>query len=644
MFIVRVIPIARGIFTNHLTFFSRENIPEGMVVTTTVRGRTIPALVIESKDVREEKLDLRSAGFALKKISAKAKPKRILTSAFINATKDAALWHGVHESVMFAALTSTTLFNASAKLESAEDFPEKETGAHEPGVRADLLVLQAEKEERVRTYRNLARESFARGESVMIIVPTVIEAEQMEQNLKRGIEEHVLLFTSEITKKKLIENWNSSVTNKKPVLIIGTAFALSIPRGDIGTIVVERESARGYRGFSRPHVDVRRCAESLCRRMGIRFILADFPLRIETRYRVDAHEMDELARSQARPSTRANVQIVDTRKKEITLEQTSKTKPKRTFATLTDETKEKIGHEIQRGGRAIVFAARRGIAPLTVCNDCGTPVTDPDTGVPMILHKTENGNVFMSHRSGATLPSETPCKTCGGWNLVTLGVGVERVESELAKTFPNSPLITFTKDSAPTHKTAKKLAEEFFSTEGSILVGTERMLPYLKESVAIAVVASVDSMLSITAWRAHEHTLSILFYLQEHAELEFIVETRKPESEVMKAFMSGNPADFYRADISEREQYGYPPFTTFLGLLWKGTKAQVEKKSLYITELFSDTDLVGPLSPVAIGKSEWQARAVIRVERKKWPDTLLAERLRALPPDIEVTVDPDEIV
>lgn len=643
MFIVRVIPIARGVFKDHLTFFSREHIAEGTIVNAPVRNRSIPSLVLESKDVREEKLDLKSADFALKKISPKTEPKRVVTSAFIGAAKDAALWHGVHEGIMLSALTSSAILNASAKLESAEE-PQGGGGENESGVRADLLVLQAEKEERVRTYRNLARESFARGASVMVIVPTIVEAEEMHESLKRGIEEHVLLLTSELAQKKLVETWNRCITDTKPVLIIGTALILSAPRKDIGTIVVERESARGYRGFSRPHVDVRRCAESLCRRMGATLILADFPLRIETRYRVDVHEMDELARSQARPGGQANLTIVDERKKDEAIDGQQKKGARKAFATLTEDTKEKVRREILRGGRAIVFAARRGIAPLTVCHDCGTPVTDPDTGVPMVLHKTVAGNVFMSHRSGATLPSETPCKTCGGWNLVTLGIGVERVEDELAKAFPDSPIISFTKDSAPTHRAAKKLAEEFFNASGAILVGTERMLPYLREPVEIVAVASVDSMLSIPAWRAHEHTLSILFYLQEHAELEFIVETRKPESEVMKALKAGNPADFYRTDIAERERYGYPPFTTFVGLLWKGTRAEVEKNSLAITEMFADTDLVGPLPPVATGKNEWSAKAVIRALRKKWPDAELAERLRALPASIEVTVDPDEIV
>ncbi|MES2014304.1 MAG: hypothetical protein V4437_00625 [Patescibacteria group bacterium] len=641
MFIIRVMPIARGVFKDHLTFFSREDIPIGSLVNAPVRGRTIPTLVIESKDAREAKQDVRSADFALKKISPQAKPKQIFSDAFIAAMKDAALWHGVHEGVMIGAFTSHTILDSTTKLEPAKKMSTPNGG---PEVRSDLLVLQAEQSERVRTYRNLARESFARGQSVFILTPTVIEAEHLEEQLKRGIEEHVFLMTSEVSKKKIIDAWNSASMNEKPVLVIGTAFILSVPRSDIGTIVVERESARSYRGFSRPHVDVRRAAEFLSRTIGARFILADFPLRVETRYRVDIGEMDELARSQVRPSGTGEVRIVDTRRKKDTGEGVQKASARNPFTTLTADTKRSIERVIQTGGNVIVFAARRGIAPLTVCNDCGTPVTDETTGVPMVLHKTPEGNVFMSHRSGATLPAETSCKTCGGWNLTTLGIGVDRVADELSKTFPDAPLITFTKETTPTHRVAKKIATEFYTARGAILIGTERMLPYLREPVELGVVASVDSMLSISAWRAHEHTLSILFYLRERAELEFIVETRKPDSEVMKAFISGNPTDFYRSDIAERKEYSYPPFTTFIGLKWEGTRASVEKNSLAITEMFKDTDLVGPLPPVATGKNEWSARAVIRKERKTWPDALLAERIRALPPDIEVTIDPDEIV
>ncbi len=637
MYAVRVMPVAKGIFRDYLTFFSREALEPGSVIETPVRGRNIPAIVISSRDVREEKLDIRSADFALKKIDVTKSHKRIFSESFMRALADSSEWHGVHEGVLTAALTSTVILSSISKLEEAPRVPHRTTDA-DLKVRADLLVLQSEREERVRIYRNIAREAFARNASVVVVAPTVIEAETLSSELSRGIEERVALITGEMTKKKLLTEWNRAVSSKEPLLIIGTPVVLSLPRVDADTIIIERESARAYRGIQRPYVDVRRFAESLSRHSGARLILADFPLRVETRYRVDIHEVEELSRSQMRPAGNEKVIIFDSRAKE------EKRGEKRIFSALSKETKEVLRAEIKKGGRALIFAARRGIAPLTVCNDCGTPITDPETGAPMSLHKTASGNVFISHRSGAILPAGTSCKTCGGWNLVTLGIGVDKVYEEIKKEFPEAPVILFTKDTAPAHKTAKKLMQDFYSKSGAILVGTERMLPYLAEPVELAVVASIDSMLSLPAWRAHETALSILFYLRERAQNAFLIETRKPDSEVMKTISSGNPADFYRSDIAEREQFSYPPFSVFIGITSIGTRASAEKSRVLISESFKEYDLVGPLPAEAVGKNEWKISAVIRLERGAWPDAALSEKLKSLPPDIAVAIDPDQIV
>jgi primosomal protein N' (replication factor Y) len=649
MFIVRVIPITRGIFKDYLSFFSRESMPAGSVISVPVRGKRVPSLVIDSRDAREEKLDIRRAGYVLKKLPAGIKARRIFSEAFIRGAMDTALWHGIHEGAAFGQLVSHIILASAQRIKEAPAEKESAAEPDEMKARADRLVLQAERGERIRTYRNLAREAFAREASVLIVAPTVIEAELLAEELARGIEERVVTLTSELPKKKLIANWNHAVASKEPVLIVGTPFVLSLPRADIDAIIIERESARAYRKFERPHLDLRHAALRLSVHSGARLICADFPLRVETRYLLDARRAEELARAQARPAGTTEVLIVDARKGEETR------RSKRTFSTITDASMKRIEQELARGGRVAVYAARRGIAPLTVCNDCGTPVTDPVTGAPMVLHKTTEGNVFLSHRSGATVPAHISCRTCGGWNLVTLGIGIDRVYDELAKRFSKAHLSLLTTDSAPTHAMAKKVAHDFFTTRGAVLVGTERMLPYFYEPVELSVVASIDSFLSLPAWRAHEHVLSILFYLREQTENALIVETREPEHLVMKTLTSGNPADFYREDIAERQRYGYPPFALFVGLSMRGTPAAIEKLRLLVKESFSDLDLVGPLPAEQIGKSEWRSRAVIRLpapyaprhageNARAWPDPDIAERLRALPPSIEVTIDPDEIV
>jgi primosomal protein N' (replication factor Y) (superfamily II helicase) len=472
----------------------------------------------------------------------------------------------------------------------------------------------------------------------MNIVPSLVELEALHEALRRGIEDQVVVFSSEVRKRALIDRWNAVVARTEPVLILGTPPTLSLPVHTLDTLVIERESARSYRGRDNPHIDFRRAAEYVARHSGARLILGDFPNRVETRARVEEHAADDLARPQVRPGGRARVQIIDNRPNDTIKRE------RRSFKPLADATIAAIQSAVHTGERAVVFAARRGIAPLTVCNDCGTPISDPATGTPMVLHKTPAGNMFISHRSGALLPANTVCSVCGGWNLVTLGIGVDRVYDELKKVLPKTPLFLLTAETAKTHQAANKVRKAFYDTPGAILVGTERMLPYLTEPVAVTAVASIDSLLSLSAWRAHEHALSILMHLRERSTDTAIIETRRPETEVMKAVASGNPMDFYRAEIAERRAYGYPPFATFIGLSWYVPERTAATLRALVTQTFARTDLVGPLPPEVGERGRVLERAVIRVPEGAWPQQKLAEQLRALPHEILVTIDPDEIV
>jgi len=633
MYAVRVMPIQRGVFREYLTFFSREHIPEGSIVNVTIRKRAVPALAVSSVDVREDKMNLKSADFSLKKIQNTG--RRVLSTAFLRAAKEAALYHASHEGVALAALTFMPILSEPKKVEEA---PIREVQIQNGAVAPEVLVLQAEHDERMSTYKNLTRESFARKQSLMIIAPSLTEVEQLESALSRGVEEHIVVLTGDLPHKRLRDRWNQVLTESGPLLIIGTPQALSLPVPHLDTIIVEHEGARAYKGRERPHLDIRRVAESLSRALNARLILADFPVRIETRFRVEEHTAEDFARPQVRIQSGASVQVIDTRKTD------EMKKERRAFSPLTEESMTAIADEVGRGGRVVVFAARKGLAPLTVCNDCGTPIADPSTGVPMSLHRTPKGNVFFSHRSGAILPANTSCKTCGGWNLVTLGIGIDRVHDELKKRFPKTPVTVFTKETAPTHRSAETLMRTFTETPGSILLGTERMLPYIAEPVEVSIVASIDSMLARPEWRAHEYALSILLFLRTRTERAMIIETRKVESEVIKTAAIGNPLDFYRSDIVEREKYGYPPYVTFIGLSWTGTEKECARLRAYVLSIAEGVDLVGPLPPECIDKTRLIERAVIRVPKNEWPNELLAEKIKSLPPEITITVDPDEIV
>lgn len=632
MYVVKVIPITRVGFTEHLSFFSKEPLPEGAVLDVPVRGKPTPALITSVKEAREEKLELRGSSFSLKKIAPR-KVTRIYPPSTVLALRETALWHARGVGEVLSHFSPNEIVRNPIPFETYDREERTDTAS-------DALVLQAEYEERVRLYRSLAREAFARKESILIIAPTIAEAETLYDKLHRGIENQVIKLTSASTKKTVRDAWKRAVTDPEPLLIVATYSFLTIPQRNLDTIIIERESARSYVSRERGGLDARIAAEHIARKNASRIVFADFPLRIETRFRLEQGELEELVRLQVSSQGTARTRIIDARTKDTD----EAPKKKKAFSVFTDAVRTAVSEELSRGSRVFLYASRRGLAPLTVCNECGTPVTDPSTGAPMTLQKTEEGNVFLSYRSGAVLPSNTSCASCGSWNLVSLGIGVERVVEEAEKLFKEATLFSLTAESATTHTKAKKITEYFFNTPGSILVGTERALPYLSEPVELSAVMSIDSLLSASAWRAHEYALNMLLYLRDRTENAFLVQTRLPDTAVMKAVIQGNPTDFIRDELAERKTYQYPPFATFIGLSWSGTEKTVWKYAALIKDTLKGWDLVGPLPAHQIARNRYQARAVVRLERGAWPNALLAQALKTLPNEVTIAIDPDEIV
>lgn len=630
MFIVSVTPIQRGVLRGELSFFSREPVSQGAIVTAPVRGKMVPALVLGSVDAREQKLDLKSATFSLKKLGG-AEARVLVGNSAMRAVLRAATYTLTTPGTVLSHLLFSEVLTSPRALAAP-----RESGAR-TSAQSEVLVLQAEQGERIHTYRSIVREAFARGKSVIVIAPSLVEVDLLAQELGRGIEERVFSASSARGARALRRTWNELTELESPAVLVGTPAALLYPIAEVDTIIVERESARAYVTRTRSRLDLRVVAEFLATERGARLIFADFPLRTETWARRDLGTAHEFARPQVRSQSAAHVLVIDARTADTTRE------TKRAFAPLQRETYERIERVLGHGGLVAIYAARKGVAPLTVCNDCGTPITDRATGVPMVLHKTPRGTVFVSHRSGAIEPAERSCAVCGGWNLVSLGIGIDRVADDLKKKVEGVVPLIFTADTVKTHHAAVRLIAYAKKAPRAVLVGTERMLPYLPP-VDLAVVASIDSVLSLGSWRAGEHAHTTLFALLERTHGELVIETRQPAARPITSVQSKAPIEFMREEVRERKMYDYPPFATFIGLEWVGKPEECRTLAERVSHILADDDLVGPLPPESLDKTRLLQRAVVRVPLGTWPDEALSARLESLGSHVTRSVDPDDIV
>ncbi|MDO8259880.1 MAG: hypothetical protein Q7T50_00075, partial [Candidatus Magasanikbacteria bacterium] len=292
-----------------------------------------------------------------------------------------------------------------------------------------------------------------------------------------------------------------------------------------------------------------------------------------------------------------------------------------------------------------LFCGRKGLYPQTVCSDCGTVVVCKNCNTPVVLYgkknnSKQNRNLFVCHHCGERRDAEELCIHCNGWRLNPLGIGIDRVVEEVASIVKGANIIVIDKEHISTHKQAVKARETFYKTPGSIMVGTEMALSYLNEKIENTAVVSLDSYFSIPDFQINEKIFHILLTLRALAEKRLIFQTRQENKKIFDYALRGNLLDFYRDEIEERESIGYPPFTTYIKITLEGEKNIIKKMMDETVETMKpyDVSVFDAFNPG--NKLKYTVHGLISLPKGKWIDKTLLSKLRNLPPQFMIKIDP----
>jgi len=649
MYIATVIPLAKGSQKEYLSYFSATDIPVGSIVSIPVRSRIIDAIVINIEEARNIKSDIKNADYQLKKI-IKIKGDSPFNKSFFIACQKMKSYTVSNTGAIIKSLLPSALILSISNLKKIQIVEEDK----KDDIKHEKLIFQAVQPDRLAFYRTLIREAFAKKESIFICVPTRYDIDHFKNELTKGIEKYVFAFHSDMTKKMLVNTYNSVITEEHPILIIGTGIFLSIPRHDIKTIILEHESSDVYKQINRPYIDVRSFAEVLSSVQKIKLIFGDTLLRPETIYRHDQGELGEIASPLYRlPQTERQI-IVDM-KEEVD------EKGKKVFTTISKETKKMIDEAISLNKSVFLFSVRKGLAPITVCNDCGNTLLCPSCSTPIVLYgskqisanKSTTPRIFMCNKCGLKEKTEVRCPNCTSWNLTPLGIGTDKVYEEIRNSYPKTKIFQIDKESTPTAKEAIETISEFNKNKGSILIGTEMAFSYLKEEVYASAVISLDGLFSIPNFNITQkilHTIEKLFYITLS---NIIIQTRIPDNKILQYILSGNVLPLCREDLAERKDFGYPPFKRLIKITFEGTAADTEKARSFIEKILSNYEPQIFSAFVSRIKGQYITNTVIKVDPKIWPlpvndhqkvDEELRQNLSQLPPSFSINVDPEDLL
>ena len=113
MQILSVVPIARGIAREELSYYSTTPVSPGDIVSVPLRKRSVPALVTAVEDVRTKRAAIRTAPFSMRKIT-RVHTEAPLTSAFMAAVARAALYFAATRGAILNTLVPKALITKPA--------------------------------------------------------------------------------------------------------------------------------------------------------------------------------------------------------------------------------------------------------------------------------------------------------------------------------------------------------------------------------------------------------------------------------------------------------------------------------------------------------------------------------------------------
>ena len=649
MYLVTVIPIVKGSQGEYLSYFSAIDIPLGSIVVVPLRKKEVDAIVINIEDARDAKADIKNADFELRKIIKVKGDSPFEKNFFVACTRLKSYTVSNTGAIIKNLLPSTFIENLN-QLEKF--FPTEDIDTEK--IKHEKLVFQAAPDDRLAFYRTLIREAFAKKESVFICVPTRYEMDRMNKELTKGIEKYVFTLHSDMTKKTLINTYNNVIKEPHPLLIIGTGTFMFIPRNDVKTIILENESSDVYKQMNRPFIDIRSFAEVFSSIKKTKLIFGDTLLRPETIYRHDIGELSEVSSPLYRLSQTENGKIIDMREE-------VDDNHKKVFSVLSNEIKHILDKTQNEEKSVFLFSARKGLAPITVCNDCGHTLLCPSCSTPIVLYgakqitatKSTTPRIFMCNKCGRKEKTEVSCPNCSSWNLTPLGIGTDKVVDEIKNIYPKAKIFQIDKEATKSPKEAKDAISQFSKTPGGILVGTEMAFSYIEKQVYTSAVISLDGLFSIPSFNITQKIIHLIEKLHSVTENDLIIQTRIPDNKILKYILSGNVLPLFREDLAERKDFGYPPFKRLIKITFEGTAGDTEKARNLIERTLGDYEPQIFSAFVSKIKGQYITNTVIKVDPKIWPlptnekiqiDEKLAQTLFSLPQSFAVNVDPEDLL
>lgn len=421
-------------------------------------------------------------------------------------------------------------------------------------------------------YIRLIKNALKKGEGSIFLVPEISLTPQMMQRLNKEFSNNVALLHSKLSVKERKEEWYSIKRGDKKV-VIGARSAIFAPVQNLRYIILDEEHETTYKQENNPRYHTKNVAIKRANLLdGVKVILGSATPSFDTYYQAK-EGIIELIELNTRYND-AKMPIYDL----VNLQNVN--------GNLSHELLEKISEKLSKKEQVILILNRKAFSTFIKCRSCGTVETCPNCSISLNYYKRENK--LKCHYCGFEKYFKPVCSNCGSDELIHLGTGTEKVETELNEIFRDAGILRIDSENMKTQEQFKNMYNDFKNHKYDILLGTQMIAKgFHFPDVTLVGIINADIILNFPDFRAGEKTFQLLTQASGRAgrakkEGEVLIQTYDPENDVIQKTINDNYEEYYQNEMKLRQILKYPPYGRIINIVLSsetedGLKDKAEK-------------------------------------------------------------------
>ncbi|MBS1789772.1 MAG: primosomal protein N' [Acidobacteria bacterium] len=413
-------------------------------------------------------------------------------------------------------------------------------------------------------YIRAMRATLDKGKTALMLVPEISLTPMFARRLRAHFGNAVAILHSSLSDGERLDEWNRLRRGEARVCI-GARSGVFAPMQNIGLIVVDEEHEASYKQDETPRYHGRDTAIMRANQAGAVIILGSATPSMETFHNAHTGKYQYLKlRERIGGRQLAQVEIVDMRQ---VFNRHGKQQ------VLSDEMKQAILENANRGEQTLVLLNRRGYSASLICRSCGHRAGCPNCDVGLTFHKIESRLICHYCNHQERVPRQ--CQICQGAYIYYVGEGTEQIEALLKELYPQMRISRLDRDTTRRRGAFEKLLNEFASGDIDLMVGTQMIAKgHDFPNVTLVCVISVDAGLSMPDFRAAERTFQLLTQVAGRAGRgdkpgRVIIQSYHTEHYALEFAREQNYEKFYEREIHFRQNMHYPPFVALINALVK---------------------------------------------------------------------------